>query len=413
MTTSGANSGYLGIDTKSIHSAEVKRARYTMRRSIQRMTYAPAEGANGQHRVCACGRGVRDGQAGISILRRAGGGGARYRGLTACGDVWACPVCAAKISEVRRRELQKAIVVANLRGSHAYLLTLTLPHEFGVDLGALMGPFAKALQRLKNSRGYKAFMERHGRLGQIKALEVKHGPNGWHPHVHELVIAAPGLLEDTRGLDDLRAAWVASLLKSGIGDTSKVSDMLAHALDLRGGDDAAAYVAKYGHEERWGMASEMTQWMKKTGGVRGDHFTPFELAAMGAAGDAHARRLFAEYLEAFKGRRAMTWTRGLRARLLDDEELTDEQAAALDDPMPDEEHVGHIDLDRYQEIVARKREGDLLYHVSIWTGPMGQADLDELIDGWIDAGPRLSSGAMFTVGHGLRRLIEVAVAHHA
>ena len=403
--------GSLGIDTKSIHAAEVKRARYTLRRDVQRMVYVPSDGANGQHRVCFCGRGVRDGQAGISILRRAGGGGARYRGLTSCGDVWACPTCAAKIAEHRRAEMQRAMVAAHLRGSHAYLLTLTLPHDFGVGLDELMGPFSKALQRLKNSRAYKGFMANHARLGQVKALEVKHGGNGWHPHVHELVFAAPGMLEDTRGLDSIRAAWVAALLKVGIGSQAQVSDMLEHALDLRGGDQAAEYIAKFGHDTRWGMSSEITQWMKKTGGVRGGHYSPFELAALGAAGDGQARALFLEYIQAFKGRRAMTWTRGLRALLLGEDELTDEQVAQLDAPLPEEEHVGNIDIDRYQEIVARRMEGDLLYHVSIWIGPMTQSDLDELVDGWIAARRRIASGFIASIGHGMKRVLDLAGAH--
>jgi hypothetical protein len=407
MVTGGAGP-FLGIDTRSVHTAEALRNRYTLRRGVQGLLFRRGENANEQHRTCFCGRGVRDGQHGVSILRQAGGGKARYRGVTSCGDVWACPTCAAKIAGERRKELERAMVAAHLKGFHGYLLTLTFPHEYGMPLADIMGPFAKALQSFKNSRTYKGFMERHGRLGQVKALEVKHGGNGWHPHVHELVFAAPGLLEDVRGLDALRDAWVKALLKVGLGESDKLSDMLAHALDFRGGDDAAAYIAKYGHDERWGLSSEMTQHLKKVSD-KGGHFSPFELAYQATRGDSRSAALFHEYVQAFKGKRALTWTRGLRRELLDGDELTDEQLAALDDPLPEDEHIGVLDLDRYQEILARKLEGELLYCVATWQGPMDQADLDELVDGWICNTPRRASGFVASIGGGgLKRLIEAS-----
>lgn len=403
----------LGIDTRSVHTAAAKsRYRYELRRGVQGLLFRAGEAPKDQHRTCFCGRGIRDGQHGISVMRAAGGGRARYRGLTSCGDVWACPACASKIAGERRRELEHAMVAAHGRGLHAYLLTLTFPHDLGMSLDTMSGAFAKALQGFKNSRTYKGFMARHERLGQVRALEVKHGGNGWHPHVHELVFAAPGMLDDGRGIDALRAEWAKHLLKRGLGDPRKLSDMLAHGLDLRGGDDAAGYIAKYGHDERWGLSSEMTQAMRKVGGAdRGAHYSPFELAALAKNGEVWAGELFLEYVAAFRGRRALTWTRGLRAALLgDDEGLTDEQLAALDDPEPDEEHVGHIDVDRYQEILARRLEGELIYLVSIWSGPMVQEDLDELVDGMISAYRRTSSGFLASVGHGLKRLVGLSGA---
>lgn len=422
MATAAKKSPYqtLGIDTTSIHTAKTEsirkatwqaeaiRRRFGLRRTVQGLLFdKDRKGGDGQHRTCFCGRGVREGQGFVGVYRAANGK-ARYKGLTACGDVWACPSCAAKIAGERRKELEAALVSGQIRGFNGYLLTLTFPHERGMSLDELAGAFSKALASFKNSRTYQRFMERHGRLGQIKALEVKHGGNGWHPHVHELVLAKPGLLEDTRGLDELKQAWVKALIKNGLGDSSKASDMLAHALDFRGGDDAAAYIAKYGHDERWGMSSEMTEGMKKVGTDPAGHHTPFQLAEMAGQGDSEAAALFAEYARAMKGRRAITWTRGLKKELLGEDDLTDEALAALDEPAPEEEFVGHVAIDRYQEILARRLEGDLLYHVATWMGEMTQEHLDQVVDDLIGAYRRRSSGFLTQVGRGVKKLIGLA-----
>lgn len=394
--------------------AEAARYRYALRRTAQGLLFdRERQGAEGQHRTCFCGRGIREGQAGVSVYRTATGK-ARYSGLWSCGDVWACPSCAAKIAGERRKELEKAMVAAHMMGYQGYLLTLTFPHEHGISLEDMLGPFAKALQGFKNSKIWKGMAERHGRLGQIKALEVKHGGNGWHPHVHELLIARPGVLEDVRLIDALRSEWVKQLLKHGLGDSAKRSDMLAHALDLRGGDDAHAYIAKYGHDERWGISSEMTQGMKKIGTDAQGHHTPFELLAMAEQGDGRAAALFREYVAAFKGKRAMTWTRGLRKALFgSDDEATDEALAALDEPKPEEDFVVSLDTELYQELLARRLEGEFLYHVGTWIGELSEDNALAIAHDLIASRPRRWTGWLAQAGRGVKKLIGMAREHHA
>lgn len=399
----------LGIEPDTVHRqravAGANLSRSTLRRQVAGLLHDRKYAAEGQHRVCFCMRTVREGQAGVNVYRTVTGK-SRYTGLIPCGDVWTCPECAAKIAAKRAAELERALVIANLAGHHAYLLTLTFPHEHGISLADLLGPFAKALQTFKNSKGYKGFMLRHRRLGQVKALEVKHGGYGWHPHVHELIFAAPGMLEDTRSLDALRRAWVDALLKWGLGERRNRSDMLAHAFDLRGGNDAAAYIAKYGHDERWGMSHELAAPLAKAETDPMGHHTPFQLAALGAAGEVWAADLFREYVAAMKGKRAMTWTRGLRKALFGiDNEETDEALAKLDEPMPEEKFVGMVSVEDFQELLARRKEGDLLYIVGTWIGDMSEADLAEVVEGLISSSKRRSSGFLAQIGYGLKKLV--------
>lgn len=53
------------------------------------------------------------GLADIDLCKGHTHGKAFYQGLMACGGVWTCPVCAAKVSERRRQELKEAIRAAD------------------------------------------------------------------------------------------------------------------------------------------------------------------------------------------------------------------------------------------------------------------------------------------------------------
>src|SRR5256885_17042652 len=48
--------------------------------------------------------------------------------IMVCGSVWVCPLCAAKISEHRRVELEQAIARCIATGGAGYLTTYTIAH---------------------------------------------------------------------------------------------------------------------------------------------------------------------------------------------------------------------------------------------------------------------------------------------
>ena len=65
-----------------------------------------------------------------------------------------------------------------------------------------------------------------------------------------------------------------------------------HGLDLRNGQKAASYVAK------WGLEHEMTKGHMKKG--KTDSKTPFDLLRDYAEGDENAGKLFRIYFDAFR-----------------------------------------------------------------------------------------------------------------
>jgi hypothetical protein len=68
------------------------------------------------------------------------------------------------------------------------MLTLTIRHWRGCPLGALRKGIVRAFGALQRHRKFKALLATLGGKVFVRALEVTHGRNGWHPHYHVLVL---------------------------------------------------------------------------------------------------------------------------------------------------------------------------------------------------------------------------------
>ena len=129
-----------------------------LRRQAQTVLHVKGKQHKLQHRTVWCGRHVVT-EGAIPVFRRLDGGKARLGQVKTCGSVWACPVCAAKVAEVRRRELTHAMTEHTNAGGHAYLLTFTFPHYMGQRLDELLPMFDKARNRFQGSKGWKRVMQ--------------------------------------------------------------------------------------------------------------------------------------------------------------------------------------------------------------------------------------------------------------
>lgn len=393
-----------GIQTDFSGRLAAKVERFALMRMSQRLIYDQNKAAEHQMRVCWCHRTIVNPSGDVGVYRVVDGSNARFSGVSTCGSVWHCPVCAAKITEVRREELERAMVAHIKIHGEAYLLTLTFPHEADHPLRELITKFGKALAKFKTCYQYKAILGKEGtasRIGSVRSLEVTVSvENGWHPHTHDLVFTqANGLEEqifdgsirmddagnlDSAPIQELKKAWVGILLKVGLGDPSKLTWMIEHALNVRGGKHAAEYIAKFGRDERWGASSELTRPHAKIGSVgrEGDtiHFTPFQLLLWAAEGDGWSCHRYREYAEVFHGKRMLNWSRGLKARLLGSEdEASDEDIAAA--PLTAEEHIGELTDEQFGILLSRNKVGEFLsYAARCCSEPTtAQADIDEYI----------------------------------
>ena len=280
-----------------------------------------------------------------------------YKGLQTCGSVWMCPVCSAKIAERRRLEIIQAMEAHRQAGGCVNMLTLTAPHQLKDNLVDLLEKQAKALNNFWKDRVVKDILEEMGTIGQIRALEPTHGRlspqnNGWHPHYHILMFQGIGVdlaRFDVPQMTDwqvrLYLRWAARCKAAGLGEPS-----YAHGLKLDNGDQAAKYVAK------WGLEDEMTKGHTKKA-LHGE--TPFDLlrALQADPNDKQAAALFIEYAKAFKGKRQLHWSKGLKKRYQVTEKTDEALAAETDDKA---RLLGMLTIEQWRDVLAVDGRGVVL-----------------------------------------------------
>lgn len=281
--------------------------------------------ASKMHRTAGChflSRGA------VSVLKSTEYDRAFYAGLTTCGSVWSCPVCAAKIQERRRQEIIKAVEWAWDKKENPRLqpmmVTLTFPHRYWHKVEDLLNQQAVALQKLRAGKPWQKIKAEMGYQGMIRSLEITHGKNGWHPHTHELWFVDPNLSEKSaRKL--ITDRWRSACKRAGLLDSGDTG-FDEHAVHVKGWCKDSDYLAKQDDSRNWGVDREIAKGTVKKG--KGTH--PFGLIQLFQdTGEEKYRDAFLEYSMAIKGRRQIHWSRGLKNEVglndQSDEELAAEQ----------------------------------------------------------------------------------------
>lgn len=291
----------------------------------------------------------------VAVLPGSGDGevGAGFGGLVTCGSVWVCPVCAGKIAAERVQELSHVLNWAVDQGKTIAMVTLTMRHKGksgrlakawdGATAGwsaitsgggwkseseekyadRLAAWYAKppSKRRRKPVRRIGA-AEEYGVTGWVKAVEATHGKNGWHVHVHAIMILDDAV-SDSRLQEFgncLFARWERGLAKKGY--TALRDSGGLDVTRITAGEDLAPYLVKM-------AAVEATTGGFKEG--RGENRTPFQIAQdLIDAGEARDQQLWLEWSEGSLGRRQMGWSVGLRkaaglGAAKTDEEIADER----------------------------------------------------------------------------------------
>lgn len=269
---------------------------------------------------------------------------AGFGGLERCGRIWLCPECAAKIRLRRGEEVAEGIGRHLDRDGGAYFWTVAIPHEKGDSLAAVFDVLTEVLRIVKRGGRYQRQKRRYGILGQIKAVEVTHGRNGWHPHAHILLVTNRVLEFDewcswAAELD----AMVAEALEE-VGWPPGLPGIRSTMMPVDRGAGLAKYLTKIQDK---GLSNEIARADLK-GGRKGGR-TPFEiLADFGEHALADDLELWWEYEKAVAGRSAIRWSPGLRDLLLPDQKKqTDEEIAAEDEGS---EPVAYVTMPVWREI---------------------------------------------------------------
>lgn len=262
---------------------------------------------------------------------------AHYRGVYTCGSVWMCPVCAAKISERRRVELQETIDAARAQGFHVVMVTFTLQHNRRDKFSDITNAILEAWRRVRSGKGWQIIKSNFDIRGMVTALEFTVSlDNGGHPHLHVLMFLKCGNLDAEQLRAQLSKRYDDALAKLS-RYASAEHGVMVQVSDIHVGD----YVSKYGRDEAsttWGLAQEMTKGMTKSGGLKGgEHYTPFQVLDVYLVGDGNGKRdrqagkIFIEFAQAFKGKHQLGGLSRVRKMLGLTEAMSDEEIADAND----------------------------------------------------------------------------------
>lgn len=293
-------------------------------------------------RIHDCLRKIIPGKRTVDVIYDPARKDAHYKNLMTCGSVWHCAVCAGRITEQRAAELLQAVTRWQAEGGFIALLTFTLRHNRGDKLSVLLDAIRDSHSKFKSGASWYRFADQFNWHGSVTALEVTHGANGWHPHLHELVFFEPLSRDTWRTFPDkAKGRWIGALASSGRDAT------WSHGLDVRDADsEVYDYVAKFGHlptGTSWTLEREVAKAPVKKARSK-DGRSPFQLLIDYGEGDLKAAALFQEYARTFKGRKQLVWSKGLRSELgLNDDPSDDELAAALPD-----EYILLASLEKHQ-----------------------------------------------------------------
>lgn len=270
----------------------------------------------------------------VSIADDRDGKAAGFTGLERCGSIWACPHCSSVIRAGRAEEIEYAVSEHQKTGGDLVFFTGTLRHHQGDILSNTLDFILKAWGNLQRHRRWKKLKKRFEISAYVRAIEVTYGEHGWHPHVHAVFFIDRQLSMDEVSyiraeLFDLWGDLVEKL--GGKRPNSKGLDL--QKVDKKG-KLIARYISKVSGEEKektsWSAGAELARGDAKKG--REDSLSPFELLdAQPEISESKRSALWREYYLATKGRRAITWSRGLKERYnveeRDDQEILDEMTA--------------------------------------------------------------------------------------
>jgi hypothetical protein len=306
-----------------------------------------------------CGKYCRGGANGVGV-RLGQEGYAGFAGLLVCGSVWACPVCSMKIAVARATEIGRVVANAIAAGRSVGFQTFTMRHHQGQSLEELWGALAAAWASVTSGNGWVGDQRRHQLEGWLRAVEVTWGANGWHVHIHALVVGT----FDEPGLEALSLSmwgrWSKALVRAGLDAPELIgSDWQL----VKGGDWSATKLGEYlakGAGAAPQIGRELTMSQGKS--ARGRHSTRTVWDVVDEffeTGDLALRKVWHEWERVSKGKRQLTWSRGLRELYGLEPELTDEEIA-LEELGTEADTLVVISKRGWREVVRRQLECDVL-----------------------------------------------------
>lgn len=260
---------------KPLIAADYRRQAYKLRTNIISHLYDSGI----KHRTTFCGRALD--QSGVILAKH--NDRAFYANIAKCGNRWICPVCAAKIAATYKEQLHKYIEGARSAGDQLFFITLTIQHTKKHELRPLLDQLSDSWNKLNTGRYLQ-------KLSYYITTEILYGKNGWHPHYHILLNTGQGNKSTNQIEADIQRFVLEKWTKINRG-----ADLQAQNVKQCNSKSIVEYMTK------GDLAYELTaQNVKNT--AKGVH--PWHLIG------TDQEYLFAEYIEATKGKQINRKSRG-------------------------------------------------------------------------------------------------------
>lgn len=154
-----------------------------------------------------------------------------------------CPVCWIGRRAKAAREIAHVVCEREAEtGAQSCLATITVRHQ-ATDPVSLTRDVRKCWRLMLQRRRWRKWSATHD-LEWICAEEVTRGANGWHPHLHVLLLPRIAFADPIADAGDLYEAW-ADLVEQKLGE--KFIPSSDHGCDMRP-CDVASYLTKLGLE---------------------------------------------------------------------------------------------------------------------------------------------------------------------
>lgn len=230
-------------------------------------------------------------------------GGTRLGGLMVCDSFHICPVCHHKKMAEDRTTIAEMVGQHYAAGGFMIDAVFTVPHNSGEALSEVLGRLEQVWKSLRSKPIWRELTKGLGTIGCIRRLEVTLTNNGWHPHYHVSLLCDWRATTEIKGrnrhaaLADAHALvagrWAEAGKKAGI-KVCLFAQAAVAIVDAVSAEKAVAYNAK-----NMGF------------GGKADSLTPMDLLrVIDQIGDpaaiVAAKRLFAEYAEAIRGKHVLS-----------------------------------------------------------------------------------------------------------
>lgn len=327
------------------------------------------------HRAASCHRIILSDKSnidGVPVKFSARRNKSRFDNLNVCADVWCCPVCSLRIAFKRQETVEHILESHISSGGRAIMAVLTFRHHRDDNLRNIMNKFAAARQSMHRSREFRELRAKYGYVGNIRALEVTHSNNnGWHPHTHEIILVGSDWYlsrfdrfksayfklwqkyASRKGLTALDVGFSFDLVSEDKASFKKISDYITRQISehdfMTPDQEKEMELQASKNEARNGASASKELAFSVTKQASGESRTHMQiLRDFAIDGDLYSGSLFQEFSDAFKGKRQLVFSDGLKAKYGVCDDNDSELAASADN---DDVLLGFINREEWRAIL--------------------------------------------------------------